>query len=56
MVKLNTQNPHSLDVPGWHLRRGLLALHPQNEKTLILLMGEQGYNPRKLGDLMPKKE
>lgn len=34
---------HWLDVPAADLRKKLLSLHPQNEKTLVILIGEEGF-------------
>ena len=51
VVGVIPQDAPALDVPGYHLRKGLLDLHPTNQEALILLRGERGYNVRPLKTL-----
>lgn len=53
---LDTENPYSLDVPGWCLRRGLLDLAPGNENALVYLRSEGFYNSRTLADIQPPQK
>ena len=47
---------HALDVPSYELREALLALHPENRNTRMLLVGEKGFHIRSIEETMPKKK
>lgn len=50
---LHRDIPYALEVPGWCLRSGLMDLAPGNEDTLLILLGEGGYNVRTLKNIQP---
>lgn len=43
---------HWLDVPSYGLRQALTALHPENKKARLMLIGEENFIIRSLEDTM----
>lgn len=56
VTETSTPASCSVDIPSWHLRQCLFNLHPENRNTLVLLVGDQGYLAKRVGDLMPKTD
>ena len=56
VTEKSTSASCSVDIPSWYLRQCLFNLHPENQNALILLVGDQNYLAKKLGDLMLKKD
>ena len=53
---LHVWKNHALDVPSYGLRQALTALHPENQKALLMLIGEENFVIRSIQETMPNKK